>query len=419
MKSLPSNELQKNFIYSFLGLVVPIAISIPVIGALARLLGSDYFAVFLLYFALIGYSSVLDAGVSRALVLFISKNDDFNSRKEFYNTSLVFTFFIACVVSVSLFLLDNVFFNLFGLPNEDFYIFVESFFWVCISIPFYVVSVICTAYYEGIQDFRRINILKIIFNPLVSIIPLLMVVFFDLGIVGASLGVFIARVIVFSFVFFGILNVFDVRSFKIKRLFLMLSYSGWITISNVVGPLMSFCDRFILSFFNGVAGSAYYVAAADFSQRFGVFAGAIDKVLFPIFSKNKSSDREQNRAFIFSFVILFIFLMPVIIFSPWLLELWLGDAFNPESGFVVQVLMTSLMFFSFSVIPYSYIQARGYSKLTALLHFYEFIPFVFILMVSSYNYGALGVAICVLGRGIFEFFFLFWVAKKLNVKETN
>lgn len=409
---------KKNFIYSFLGLVVPIAVSIPVIGALARLLGSDYFAVFLLYFALIGYSSVLDVGVSRALVLFVSQNEDVNSRKEFYNTSLAFVIFIACLISGFFLLFNGVAFKFFGLPPEDFGVFFKSFFWVCLAIPFYVASVICSAYYEGVQNFKKINMLKIFFNPLVSIIPLLIVIFFDRSIVGASLGVFIARVIVATFVFLGILDVFDVNSIKFNKLFLMLRYSGWITISNVFGPLMSFLDRFILSYFHGVSGSSYYVAAADFSQRFGILAGAVDKVLFPIFSKNKNNKNYENKAIIFSLLILFIFLLPLIFFSPRILELWLGSAFNPESGVIVQVLMTSLMLFSFSVIPYSYIQARGYSRLTALLHFFEFIPFVLILMFSAYNYGALGVALCVLGRGVFEFLFLFLVAKKLSFKEN-
>ena len=71
-------SLLKNTGWNILGLVIPLIMAIPVMGILARLLGVERFGLFTIAYALMGYASVFDGGISRAVIRFVSiyRNDN-------------------------------------------------------------------------------------------------------------------------------------------------------------------------------------------------------------------------------------------------------------------------------------------------------------------------------------------------------
>lgn len=194
----------------------------------------------------------------------------------------------------------------------------------------------------------------------------------------------------------------------------LFAYSKWITLSNVIGPLLNFLDKIILSNVSGIAGAAYYIAASDFSQRLNIISGAIDRVVFPYFAKNKGSKDSWSYSLRISLITTMITFMPILIFSPWILEFWLGSEFGASSGLVVRILILAMMIFSVCVIPYSYIQSQGKSKLTAIIHIYEIPLYIGLLIFLVVNHGLIGAAFAVLIRSVLELFILFFLQKKLG-----
>ncbi|HDV3897951.1 TPA: oligosaccharide flippase family protein, partial [Escherichia coli] len=65
-------SLIRNSFYNIAGFAVPTLVAVPALGILARLLGPENFGLFTLAFALIGYASIFDAGISRAVIREIS-----------------------------------------------------------------------------------------------------------------------------------------------------------------------------------------------------------------------------------------------------------------------------------------------------------------------------------------------------------
>lgn len=75
-------SLIRNSIYNLAGFAIPTIVAIPALGLLARLLGPEA-GLFTLVFALIGYASIFDAGISRAVIREISLYRE--DKKEKYN----------------------------------------------------------------------------------------------------------------------------------------------------------------------------------------------------------------------------------------------------------------------------------------------------------------------------------------------
>uniref|UniRef100_UPI00124F8D50 oligosaccharide flippase family protein n=1 Tax=Acinetobacter ursingii TaxID=108980 RepID=UPI00124F8D50 len=61
-------SLIKNSVYNIAGFIVPTLVAIPTLGILARQLGVEKFGLFTLAFAVVGYASIFDGGVTRAVI---------------------------------------------------------------------------------------------------------------------------------------------------------------------------------------------------------------------------------------------------------------------------------------------------------------------------------------------------------------
>lgn len=62
-----TRTMSRNMVWSLLGFVTPLPIAIITVPYLTRALGPDRFGVLALILALVGYSSILDLGLGRAL----------------------------------------------------------------------------------------------------------------------------------------------------------------------------------------------------------------------------------------------------------------------------------------------------------------------------------------------------------------
>nr|WP_308437819.1 oligosaccharide flippase family protein [Acinetobacter seifertii] len=61
-------SLIRNSVYNIAGFAIPTLIAIPTLGILARQLGVEKFGLFTLAFAIVGYASIFDGGITRAVI---------------------------------------------------------------------------------------------------------------------------------------------------------------------------------------------------------------------------------------------------------------------------------------------------------------------------------------------------------------
>ncbi|EOS1484615.1 oligosaccharide flippase family protein, partial [Escherichia coli] len=97
---LTKYTLIRNSILNLSGYIIPTLVAIPALGYMARELGPELFGVYTLAMALVGYASVFDFGLTRAIIREIAiYRDDIVEKRKIISTSTVFLTVIGFVVT--------------------------------------------------------------------------------------------------------------------------------------------------------------------------------------------------------------------------------------------------------------------------------------------------------------------------------
>jgi len=405
----------KNSFWNLVGISIPLVISLLTIGYLSRILGQEKFGLFLIVFSILGYASIFDAGLSRAVVRFIALcNDNVADEKKIIGTSV----FIVTILSVGGSLL--FFYNInnivlfLNISDEVFKDVTSAFFLLSFIIPPTIISMILLAFLEGKQQFLKLNIYKSITGTIIAISPLVGV-FIIPTLEGAMLGFLIGRVLSLIISYLPIYNYFG--SYKVifdfntsKELF---QFGGWITLSNLISPLMVNSDRFILSNVVGAGSVSFYAGPSEIISRMGIIPGAIAKTIFPLFTKSLNNTKPYELKVYYGLsIIMLLLIAPVFVFSQEIIVLIFGSSYIGDPSFILKILLVGFFFNSLAQIPFSKIQAYGNSKLTAFIHLSELVPYFIILYYMVESFGIIGAAAAWSLRVIIDFLILFYFSKK-------
>lgn len=82
-------------------------------------------------------------------------------------------------------------------------------------------------------------------------------------------------------------------SFDINTLKRLISFGGWITVSNIISPIMAYFDRFIISHLMGASKIAFYTAPAEGVSRLINIPYALARALFPKLSYCNDKNNEE------------------------------------------------------------------------------------------------------------------------------
>ena len=197
----------------------------------------------------------------------------------------------------------------------------------------------------------------------------------------------------------------------------LLRFGGWMTVTNVVGPLMVTLDRFLIGGLVSMTAVAYYATPYEVVTKFWLLPGALMGVMFPAFSTGFAQDRERT-ALLFgrSVKSLFLVLFPLMLCTVTLaqdgLKLWLGSEFSQHSFRVLQFLAVGVFLNSLAYVPFALLQGVGRPDLTATLHLIELPVYLGLLWWLISTRGIDGAAIAWTVRVGIDALFLFGLAKR-------
>lgn len=197
----------------------------------------------------------------------------------------------------------------------------------------------------------------------------------------------------------------------------MFGYGLWLTVSNVVGPLMVYMDRFVIGALASVASVAYYTAPYEVVTRLWLIPAALTGVLFPVFAGSHLADHDRMRCvFRKGLLALAAVMLPLALAvaagAGWWLEVWLGAEYAKEGTRVAQILCAGVLFNSLAHLPFSLLQAAGRADLTARLHLVELPFYVAALSWLIPAYGINGAALAWTGRCMVDAALLFIFARR-------
>jgi O-antigen/teichoic acid export membrane protein len=414
--------LARNTLYSLIGYAFPVLAAIFSIPILINALGTEGFGVLTIAWMVSGYFSLLDLGVGRALTKLLSEKLGKNDVEDIPNliwTALMLTTLIGFLGGLLISITSSILVNdLFKIPlalRED----VEkSFYIIAISVPLVIGNAALRGILESYQRFDIINSIRIPMGSLTFLGPLLVISFsVKLTHIVASLA--IVRMLEWLVSFFFCTKVVPemLKNIRIQPLYIgtVLRFGGWMTISNVLGPLMVYLDRFLIGSIISIGAVSYYATSYEIIHRLMVVPGAIVGVMFPALGALIGTNPLKATTIFFggvryTFISIFPLILIIFIFAEEGLRLWLGDEFALQGASVLQWLAIGALISCFSYFPFAVLHAAGRPDLTAKLHLIETPIYMIIAWILIVRYGIEGAAIAWLIRATFDTVILFYMA---------
>ncbi len=418
-------SLRRNTLWNLAGTGLPFLLGAFTIPYLLREIGVEAFGVLTLVWALIGYFSLFDFGLGRALTQQVASARSNGESKELpclIKTGLLFTVFTGLAGGSVLAALANALAR--DWLNISAHLQPSSFLTLLISalgIPLTTVTTGLRGVLEGYEDFKVVNLLRISLGAANFGLPALTVFFISDSLVwmvatliGARAVVLIAHAhLVHRKLPAGWLSARVTR----EKLRSLLSFGAWMTVSNIISPLMVSADRFAISAVLGASLVAYYTVPFEVLIRVLVLPAALTAALFPRLSVVMNSNPlEAKRIYRSSLKIVTFLLAPIALVlaggSKWGLTFWLGQEFAEHSWPIVSIMAIGLLLNGIAYVPFAAIQAAGDARFTARLHIFEFAFYAPLLFIALKQFGLMGAAIAWSVRVGIDLLFLIRYAEK-------
>ena len=411
--------LAHNTIWNVLGLLSPMVVAVVTIPPLIKGLGLARFGVLSLAWVVIGYFSLFDLGIGRALTKLIADKlgaDEEASIPPLAWTSLLLLFLMgllggAITWVVSPWLIKRALHIPEALQTET----LHGFYLLASSIPIVTVTSGLRGILEAQQRFRILNLIRIP-TSIFSFAGPLLVLPFSNSLVAVIAVLVVGRILgAFAHLFACFYSMPALRhNFVVRRSISMplVKLGGWMTVSNLAAPIIVYIDRFLISALLSVGAVAYYTAPFDIVNRLLVVPGAVAIVLFPAFAVSMVQDQERTAVLLsrgVKYVLLAVF--PVVLllaaFAPEGLRIWLGPAFAVNGSPVLRWLAAGVLISSISQIPFSLIQGSGRAHITAAFQLAELPVYLLALRFLVRSYGLEGAAIAWTARVALDAILLF------------
>lgn len=424
--AVPSGRsLAGNTLWNLFGNCFPVVVAVVCLPILKRGLGTERLGIISLAWVVIGYFSLFDLGLSRALTKLVAEKIGQRCQDEVPSliwTSLSLMTGLGLVGALLTFILAPYLVErLLKVPASLSHEALGSFYWLGAAVPVVVVTAGLRGVLEAVQHFRLATAIRVPMGIFTYLGPALLLPFTHSLIPIIAVLAF-GRILACAAHLWACFHVlpdlrrgFGFHAPSVKPLFL---FGGWMTVSNVLGPLMVTFDRFLIGSLISIAAVAYYSIPYEVVTKLWLISSALIGVLFPAFSATNSVDRAR-LAFLYESGVkyIFIFLLPLtlvlVIFAPEGLALWLGSDFAHNSASVARLLAVAVLVNSTAHVPFAHLQSVGRPDVTAKVHLIELPIYVAMLFFLARHWGITGVAVAWLLRVMIDTFLLFWFSSRL------
>ncbi|MDZ7771561.1 MAG: flippase [Balneolaceae bacterium] len=419
--------LAKNSLINLLGQGVPLVFIFAAYPFIVDGLGEDRTGTLQIIWMIIGYFGLLDMGLGRATTKFVA---DMQARDEqnlspFILTSILMLFVVGLLgCGLIYWLTPWLVYEVMNTPEMLQAETQRAFYTLSFAIPLVLGSVGARGALEAQQRFGLVNIIKIPAGILNYLAPLLVLPFStDLQYVVVVLvtGRGLTFLIYSWFCLSGGESLFQLGSYPligwIKNLF---SYGAWITVSNLISPIMVYMDRFIVAAVIGTTAVLYYATPYDVVTRLLIIPGSFMGVMFPAFSvaSLEENSRPMDPLYRKSIRYLLLALVPAVVGLVLAAEpifyYWLGGEFPARSTLVMQLLAVGVLINAIAMVPYTALQGMGRPDVTAKLHMVELPLFLVMVWFFIHRWGIEGVALAWVIRVALDAGGLLWFYRRLT-----
>lgn len=422
---LSGRLLAKNTLLALIANGAPIIVALFTIPLLISGLGLERFGLLTLAWVVIGYFGIFDLGIGRAMTLMVARKlgaDEHEAIPALIWTGLFLLLILGLAGMVAGILVTPLFVeHLMKLPPALQEETITSFIILSISIPFVIGAAGIRGILEAYQRFDQISLIRIPLGIFIFVGPLLTLPFGrDLSLIVAVLlvGRILAWVAYLGIAFKNIPGIWEKISFKPAEMREIFSFGIWVSLANVIGSILIYWDRFLISGLMGSAAVAYYATPHEMAIRVLVIPMAMVSVMFPAFASSLEVDRKGvivlfDRSIHYAFLVMFPVSFILATFAPEILGLWLGNDFASQSSVVLQWLAFGILMSSINRFPASLIQGAGRPDLITKSHLIQLFFYVPLLWWLLRLFGIAGAALTWSLRVLVDTIILFWLSGRL------
>ncbi|MDD2918621.1 oligosaccharide flippase family protein [Rhodoferax sp.] len=445
-KTAPSSrQFVNSAVWSLMGTVVPMLAALAAVPWLMHYMGQERLGVLSLVWVVVGYFSFLDMGLGRAVTVAVAADRSGRPRAladeiHVVGSALVLLLAVGLAMTAVLGSCIAIWGAPFKLSSAELINEVRlALLWTLPSLPLLLLSSAFRGHLEGVGAFRALNQLRIPTGILLVAIPCL-TAYFSPSLVWACLGIFLVRLL--HLLVLSALTAHEIghamaampavllRHSTWPWLRRLLSFGGWVTVSNVVGPVIVYVDRFVIGATLAASSVAVYAVPFDMVSRLPVLVAALCSVLLPELARLSSlasatdpsalrrSHQLVRRSSIFSALVVAVLVVVGALAAPWALALWLGEDFAQQSGTLTQVLLVAFGVNAVAQIPFTALQAVGKVRAVALLHSAELVPYAVLVFFAISWLGLVGAAWAWLLRSIIDYGVLGWMWHKQTLSPS-
>jgi O-antigen/teichoic acid export membrane protein len=398
-------RISSSVLWNAFGTGLPLLAALISVPPLLDAMGVARFGILSLAWVVVGYFSLFDLGLGRALTQLIAKKVGTGMEDQIPTIARSGMMCMAglgglgggLVALLSPWLVLRQLSIPPHLQEET----LQAFYLLALSIPVVIFTTGLRGILEGRHRFDVVNIIKAPFGALTYLGPLAALPFsHELPAVVATLVV--GRLLSCTAYGFACLKLYPELRQKspvhLQQLRELLSFGGWMTLSNLAGPLLLYLGRIALAVMVSAEAVAYFSTPYDIVVNVLLIPGIFIGVLFPLFTERFQHDHQSVRPLYRKWLRITMWtILPVSLAIFALAEagltLWLGPDFAQQSYRVMQLLMVGVFINSFGYISQGLIQAYGRPDLTAKLHIAELVAYIPYMWWLVAHHGIIGAAI--------------------------
>jgi O-antigen/teichoic acid export membrane protein len=394
-------SLKAKFVINVVGALAGIGVALITIPLYVSRIGEDRYGILSLVWIMLGYLGFLDFGLTRASANALAKlsNAPDSERSRVFVTALWINVLLGCLGGAFIYFIGGQIVLSTHDISPSLKAEVQSIMiWVAPVLPLSLAAGVCIGALEAQERFLLANVLQISSGSLGQIIPLFAALFISPSLTTVVPSVLMVRVVTALIIFATVLVVEKLHTsmhFDRQKAKDLLGYGAWVTVTNLVAPLMTTIDQFVIGNMIGASSVARYSVPMMMASRLQIFNSALARTVFPRFSRESRNEASALAArSIVSLAYLSAMLVaPALVVVHPFIDIWIGKSFSVYASPVASLLFVGAWVNGLAFIPFSLLQAQGRPDTTAKLHTLEVLPYLGALWLFVRQIGLTGAAL--------------------------
>lgn len=412
-------SITRSTLYNLLGQITPLVVSLVTVPLYLHTIGNARYGILAIVWLFTGYFGVFEMGLARASAYHLARQHEETPavRSTTFWTAfwlnLGFGFLGAVVLYV---VAQPVFTHFFHMSDTMRRSVLASLPWIAAALPLSTLGGVMVGALEARERFAYMNIIGVFNTAVTQIAPLLVAIFISPELNWLIPAVVIARASGLLLQFVGVwlfLPIVSSAWFSRAQARVLFSYGGWISLTNIVGPVLVTFDRMLIGALLSVQAVTYYTVPSNLVNRFSLVPGALSTSLFPRFSRTTTGEGKQLAEH--GLHLLIAIMTPITVIGiallPLFLKCWISPEFSQHGALVGMILLVGIWINGLAFIPYGLLQGQGRPDITAKLHLLELPFFLLLLWVGVHWLGLIGAALAWSFRMAMDALLLFYFAK--------